>query len=200
MQRAGDKKVFGSSENASEAAVVDGLDTIPVETLTETVGILTGSIPSVPYKIKLSEVFRNPPGYDADFADVKGQEHVKRALTVAVAGNHHVIMVGPPGAGKTMLAQRIPTIMPLLTLEEALGTTKIYSILGLLGPKQSLVSARPFRAPHHTISTAGLIGGGSFRGPARLGLSHNGVLFLDELPNLTERHWKCFGSRWKQAA
>ena len=183
----GIKKFLVPSENASEAAVVDGLDTIPVETLTETVGILTGSIPAVPYKIELNEVFKESSGYDVDFSDVKGQEHVKRALTVAVAGNHNVIMVGPPGAGKTMLAQRIPTIMPLLTLEEALGTTKIYSILGLLDPKQSLVSTRPFRAPHHTISTAGLIGGGSFPRPGEISLSHNGVLFLDELPEFDRK-------------
>ena len=183
----GIKKFLVPSENTSEAAVVDGLDTIPVETLTETVGILTGFIPAVPHKIELNEVFKESSGYDVDFSDVKGQEHVKRALTVAVAGNHNVIMVGPPGAGKTMLAQRIPTIMPLLTLEEALGTTKIYSILGLLGPKQSLVSTRPFRAPHHTISTAGLIGGGSFPRPGEISLSHNGVLFLDELPEFDRR-------------
>ena len=183
----GIKKFLVPSENASEAAVVDGLDTIPVETLTETVGILTGFIPAVPHKIELNEVFKESSGYDVDFSDVKGQEHVKRALTVAVAGNHNVIMVGPPGAGKTMLAQRISTIMPLLTLEEALGTTKIYSILGLLGPKQSLVSTRPFRAPHHTISTAGLIGGGSFPRPGEISLSHNGVLFLDELPEFDRR-------------
>ena len=183
----GIKKFLVPSENASEAAVVDGLDTIPVETLTEAVGILTGFIPAVPHKIELNEVFKESSGYDVDFSDVKGQEHVKRALTVAVAGNHNVIMVGPPGAGKTMLAQRISTIMPLLTLEEALGTTKIYSILGLLGPKQSLVSTRPFRAPHHTISTAGLIGGGSFPRPGEISLSHNGVLFLDELPEFDRR-------------
>ena len=183
----GIRKFLVPSENASEAAVVDGLDTIPVETLTETVGILTGSTPSVPYKVELDKVFKESSGYDVDFSDVKGQEHVKRALTVAVAGNHNVIMVGPPGAGKTMLAQRIPTIMPLLTLEEALGTTKIYSIMGLLVQKQSLVSTRPFRTPHHTISTAGLIGGGSFPRPGEISLSHNGVLFLDELPEFDRR-------------
>src|SRR3990172_2574762 len=183
----GIKKFLVPSENASEAAVVDGLDAIPVETLVDAVGILTGSTPSVPYKVELDKVFKESAGYDIDFSDVKGQEHVKRALTVAVAGNHNVIMIGPPGAGKTMLAQRIQTIMPLLTLGEALGTTKIYSIMGLLGPKQSLVSTRPFRTPHHTISTAGLIGGGSFPRPGEISLSHNGVLFLDELPEFDRR-------------
>ncbi|HHT9110350.1 MAG TPA: YifB family Mg chelatase-like AAA ATPase [Candidatus Brocadiaceae bacterium] len=183
----GIKKFLLPSENAAEAAVVDGIDVIPVETLADTVGVLTGSIPSRPRKIELNEIFKEFSDYDVDYADVKGQEHVKRALTVAVAGNHNVIMVGPPGSGKTMLAQRIPTIMPFLTLEEALGTTKIYSIMGLLNAKQSLIATRPFRCPHHTISTAGLIGGGSFPRPGEISLSHNGVLFLDELPEFDRK-------------
>lgn len=183
----GIKKFLVPFENASEAAIIEGIDAIPVKTLADTVGVLTSAIPSVPCKVELSDVFRESSGYDMDYADVKGQEHAKRSLTVAVAGNHNVIMVGPPGAGKTMLAQRIPTIMPSLTLEEALETTKIYSVVGLLHPGQSLIVTRPFRAPHHTISTAGLIGGGSFPRPGEISLSHNGVLFLDELPEFDRK-------------
>ena len=183
----GIKKFLVPFENASEAAIIEGIDAIPVKTLADTVGVLTSAIPSVPCKVELSDVFRESSGYDMDYADVKGQEHAKRSLTVAVAGNHNVIMVGPPGAGKTMLAQRIPTIMPSLTLEEALETTKIYSVVGLLHPGQSLLVTRPFRAPHHTISTAGLIGGGSFPRPGEISLSHNGVLFLDELPEFDRK-------------
>lgn len=183
----GIKKFLVPSENASEAAIIDGIDVIPITTLEDTVGILTRSVPAVSHKIKLEELFKESSGYDVDYADVKGQEHAKRALTVAVAGNHNIIMIGPPGSGKTMLAQRIPTIMPSLTLEEALETTKIYSVVGLLNPGQSLIATRPFRAPHHTISTAGLIGGGSFPRPGEISLSHNGVLFLDELPEFERK-------------
>ncbi|GJQ49957.1 competence protein ComM [Candidatus Kuenenia stuttgartiensis] len=183
----GIRKLILPSVNAPEAAVVEGIDILPVETFEQTAGILSKAIVPEKFRIDPDKMFGNHTGYDVDFAEIKGQEHAKRALTVAVAGNHNVLLVGPPGAGKTMLVQRIPTIMPQLTLEEALETTKIYSVLGLLDAKKYLIATRPFRAPHHTISTAGLIGGGSAPRAGEISLSHNGVLFMDELPEFDRK-------------
>ena len=175
------------ADNAPEAAIVEGIDIIPVNTLSDTVSFLTNEFTITPYSLNLSDVFSDSAYYDIDFMDVKGQEHVKRALTIAAAGNHNVLMIGPPGSGKTMLTQRLPTIMPGLTLEEAIETTAIYSSAGLLGQKSALIATRPFRNPHHTISTAGLVGGGSFPRPGEISLAHHGVLFLDELPEYNRK-------------
>ncbi len=170
------------AENGAEASVVQDVPVFPMKNLPEVVDFFLGFNDVEPLKTDIDSIFNERDAYEVDFSEVAGQEHVKRALEIAAAGGHNLLMIGPPGSGKTMLSRRIPSILPPFTFAEAIETTKIFSVVGMLEKDRALITRRPFRAPHHTISDAGLIGGGQVPRPGEVSLAHNGVLFLDELP------------------